>query len=116
MSSDDLTARLRREQQSTLALALAMEADLRAVVESSAGSNADDEHDPEGATIAFERSRLATLIAGSRTRLAEITIALDRVGTGEHGRCAVCGQGIGAERLEARPFALLCLDCAAAAS
>lgn len=111
-----LTARLQRERQTTLALVETMEADMLAVVESSAGSNADDEHDPEGATIAFERARLATLIAVSRKRLGDITLALERVETGEHGRCAVCGREISASRLEARPFARLCLDCAAAAS
>jgi DnaK suppressor protein len=113
---ESVSARLRHEQQTTLALVVAMEADMQAVVESSADSNADDEHDPEGATIAFERSRLATLITASRKRLDEITAALERVETGEHGRCAVCGKQISAARLEARPFAQLCLDCAAAAS
>jgi len=111
-----LTARLQRERQTTLALVTTMEADMQAVVESSAGSNADDEHDPEGATIAFERSRLATLITMARKRLGEIVAALERVETGDHGRCARCGRQISAARLEARPFARLCLDCAAATS
>ncbi len=113
---DALTTRLRREQQATLALVETMQADMQAVLEASAGSNADDEHDPEGATIAFERSRLATLISASRRRLDEITAALARVETSEHGRCTVCGREISAARLEARPFTPLCLDCAVAAS
>lgn len=105
--------RLLRERESTLALVESMEADMRSVIEATAGSNADDEHDPEGATIAFERARLATLLTASRARLAEITAALTRVESGVYGVCAHCGRQIGAARLEARPFAPYCLTCAA---
>ena len=82
------------------------------VVEASASSNADDEHDPEGATIAFERQQTAALLEQARRRLAEIDAALARRETGNYGVCEGCGRPIGAERLAARPAARTCIDCA----
>jgi hypothetical protein len=40
------------------------------------GSNADDEHDPEGATIAFERSQVDALAGLAQHQLAEVEAAL----------------------------------------
>jgi RNA polymerase-binding transcription factor DksA len=84
------------------------------MVEASRDSNADDEHDPEGATIAFERSQVATLVADTRARLAEITAARGRLAHGTYGVCERCGEPVGAGRLEARPTARTCIACASA--
>jgi RNA polymerase-binding protein DksA len=86
--------------------------DFDQVVEASASSNADDEHDPEGATIAFERQQTAALLEQARRRLAEIDAALARRDAGAYGVCETCGRPIGAERLAARPAARTCIDCA----
>lgn len=85
--------------------------DLDGLVESSVGANADDEHDPEGATIAFERAQLTALLAASRRRLADLDRALGRVADGTYGRCTSCGRPIAADRLAARPTAATCIDC-----
>jgi RNA polymerase-binding transcription factor DksA len=69
------------------------------------GSNADDEHDPEGMTLAFERQQLAAVIERFEQKRADIL-------RGSSGVCEVCGQPIGRERLEARPYARTCVDCA----
>jgi DnaK suppressor protein len=82
------------------------------VVAASQSSNADDEHDPEGATIAFERQQTAALLEQARRRLAEIDAALARRETGGYGVCEGCGRPIGAERLAARPAARTCISCA----
>jgi len=82
------------------------------VVAASESSNADDEHDPEGATIAFERQQTAALLEQARRRLADIDAALARRETGNYGVCEGCGRPIGAERLAARPAARTCIDCA----
>jgi RNA polymerase-binding transcription factor DksA len=37
--------------------------------------------------------------------------ALERIGSGEYGRCEVCGKEIPEERLEAVPWATLCIEC-----
>jgi len=81
-------------------------------VEASRDSNADDEHDPEGATIAFERSQVSSLVEQAREHLREVAAAERRVQDGTYGVCEVCGEAIGAGRLEARPVARTCVRCA----
>src|SRR5689334_22888066 len=85
-----------------------------AVVMASKDDNADDEHDPEGATIAFERSQIDALIRQARRHLAETEGALVRLDEGSYGVCERCGDQIGADRLDARPSARACLRCATA--
>ena len=82
------------------------------VVAASKSSNADDEHDPEGATIAFERQQTAALLERARRRLADVEAAVTAVEAGTYGRCESCGRPIAAERLAARPTARTCIDCA----
>lgn len=83
------------------------------IVDAAANSNADDEHDPEGATIAFERSQVDALAQSARRELEEIAAALVRLDDGAFGTCEVCGQPIPVERLRARPMARTCVSCAA---
>ena len=82
------------------------------VVDASRSSNADDEHDPEGATIAFERQQVVALLEQAQRRLADVDAALARRAAGDYGRCETCGQPIAPERLAARPTARTCIDCA----
>jgi RNA polymerase-binding transcription factor DksA len=79
-----------------------------------AGANADDEHDPEGSTIAFERAQTAALLDRAEERIDALDRALGRVEDGSYGTCVRCGRPIGADRLEARPDAETCVTCAAA--
>jgi len=90
--------------------------DYAGIIAASVGSNADDEHDPEGATIAFERSQVGSLVEQGRDRLAEVDAALERARTGAYGVCVDCGQPILRDRLEARPTARTCVPCAVATS
>jgi DnaK suppressor protein len=84
------------------------------MVAASRDSNADDEHDPEGATIAFERSQVGALIRQAQLHVAEIDAAMNRLDTGTYGTCERCGAAIGEGRLEARPVARTCIECASA--
>ncbi len=86
--------------------------DFDEVVAASRDTNADDEHDPEGATIAFERSQIDTLIRQADRTLAEVDAALARLDAGTYGRCEVCGRPIDPARLEVRPTARTCVGCA----
>jgi DnaK suppressor protein len=90
-----------------------LEADLRAVFEASVSSNADDEHDPEGSTIAFERAQLTAVLGAARRRVAELADAIVRLDGGAYGVCEACGEAIPAARLTARPSARTCVGCAA---
>lgn len=92
----------------------ALERDFAGLVESASQANTDDEHDPEGATLAYERQHLAAQIEAARQRLAAIDAAIGRIGDGSYGRCERCGGPIGQERLAARPTATTCVRCAAA--
>src|SRR3954468_19910691 len=119
----DPVAALDDLQRRTTARLAALTGDYAGIVEASRDSNADDEHDPEGSTIAFERSQVGTLVADARRQLADVEAALGRpdgVGgagggraDGSYGRCAVCGRPIPAARLAARPTARTHVDCTA---
>lgn len=92
-----------------------LERDYGSVVAASRDSNADDEHDPEGATIAFERSQIGALARQVRSSLEEIDAALARLESGDYGVCERCGSPIPDARLEARPTARTCVPCASRA-
>jgi DnaK suppressor protein len=109
MERDDTLRRLRAEAQAQVER---LDLDLLEVFEASRSSNADDEHDPEGSTIAFERAQLTALLAAGRRRLAELDDALARSAAGRYGDCESCGEPIPAERLAVRPFATTCVTCA----
>jgi DnaK suppressor protein len=103
---------LEDERRRTTDRLAALRGDYRGFVEASKDSNADDEHDPEGATIAFERSQVGALVRQAEEHLAEIDAALARVEEGTYGTCAGCGRPIPSERLEVRPTATTCVACA----
>ncbi|WP_022890708.1 TraR/DksA family transcriptional regulator [Agromyces italicus] len=76
------------------------------------GASADDEHDPEGPTMTQEWSQRTAVLADVQHELAEIDRALARIADGSYGFCARCGKRITVARLDARPTATLCIDCA----
>ncbi|MCX6401105.1 MAG: TraR/DksA C4-type zinc finger protein [Propionibacteriales bacterium] len=104
--------RLEEKLRSARARLARLTDDFDDVVAASRDTNADDEHDPEGATIAFERSQLSAVIQQTRVQVTEARAALIRWDSGDYGVCERCGQPIGAERLEARPTASQCIACA----
>lgn len=87
-----------------------MNRDFDMIVEASAQSNADDEHDPEGATIAYERAQVQSHIDRARTAETALATALARWEAGTYGRCEVCGRVIGYDRLVARPATTRCIE------
>jgi DnaK suppressor protein len=103
---------LGEERAAALAQIAALTREFDEVVAASKASNADDEHDPEGATIAFERQQVAALLDQARRRLADVEAAVRDVEAGIYGICETCGRPIAAERLAARPAARTCIDCA----
>jgi RNA polymerase-binding transcription factor DksA len=84
------------------------------IVAGSADSNADDEHDPEGSTIAFERAQKSALLEDARAYLDELDSAAARLDDGSYWTCTRCGGAIAAARLTARPATRTCISCAAA--
>jgi RNA polymerase-binding transcription factor len=64
----------------------------------------------EGTSQAVER--IAQVDAAQRldAKLQDVERALGKLDEGSYGTCDVCGRPIGAERLEAIPWAVMCLD------
>ena len=106
---------LEAERQQALRRLADLTGEFDDVVAASLDSNADDEHDPEGATIAYERAQVSALVQQVEGHLAEVDAALRRLDAGTYGTCERCGQPIGSERLEARPAARTCIHCASQA-
>ena len=107
-------AALAAERADTLARMAGLEREFSDIVTATQAANTDDEHDPEGATIAFERQHVAALLAQARDHLTAIDSALARLDAGTYGYCERCGQPIPPERLAARPTATQCVACASA--
>jgi DnaK suppressor protein len=58
-----------------------------------------------------ERSRVISVVRALRSNLHDVERAIAKIDAGSYGTCERCGNPIGAERLEAIPWALLCIDC-----
>jgi DnaK suppressor protein len=101
---------LAEERARTLERREALNRDRDGIIDSA--TNVDDEHDPEGATIAFERSQIEALIDQANRQLADLDRALRRIEEGDYGVCEGCGRPIAPERLAARPTARTCIECA----
>jgi DnaK suppressor protein len=63
-----------------------------------------------------ERARLIALATELRANLRDVEHALAKMDPGGYGDCERCGNPIGAERLEAIPWARLCISCKQRAS
>jgi len=85
--------------------------ELHALIGVAAIEGRDDEHDPDGATVAFEQSMASGLLTQAVAYLSEVDGAIERLAAGLHGACERCGQTIPADRLEARPTARTCVGC-----
>ncbi len=66
----------------------------------------------EGTTLAVERISEVAIHDGLQKELTTIRRAEAKIADGNAGLCDVCGDAIGAERLEALPWAVRCVKCA----
>ncbi len=85
---------------------------LNGIKEASEWTSNDDEHDPEGVTVAVDRAQAAGLLDMVRAELGELDLAEARIRAGVYGECERCGRAIGDERLAALPAATRCVGCA----
>jgi DnaK suppressor protein len=70
-----------------------------------------DDDPADAGSASFERETAQSLSNHARNLLTEIDDALRRMDAGTYGRCERCGQMIGPARLDALPYARLCLEC-----
>lgn len=75
-------------------------------------ADGDDEHDPEGSTVAWDRAVADAAADAARRHLADVDTARRRLAAGWDGSCAACGRPIPAARLAVRPQTDRCVDCA----
>jgi DnaK suppressor protein len=74
-------------------------------------SGSADQHLADTATETVDREIDYTLEETDGRLLAAIDDALARIEAGTYGVCVNCGAQIPPERLEAMPWAMLCIDC-----
>lgn len=106
-------ALLASEVASTRGRLASLERELTSIIEGADTANIDDEHDPEGSTIAYERAMVIAMIDAARTELDELERAQEALHERGFGTCRACGRPIGVERLQARPASTTCVECAA---
>jgi len=81
------------------------------LTEESGEETAFDNHLADTATETYDRELDYTLEENSEHVLADIEAALKRIDDGTYGICTSRGEQIPVERLEALPWATLCIDC-----
>jgi DnaK suppressor protein len=81
------------------------------VAEMEPGDIQFDEESGEGGTVAVDRERDLTLSAQALEAVEEINAALTKIDSGKYGVCEGCGELIPKLRLEALPYARLCMAC-----
>lgn len=103
--------RIAARREGAAARAESLQRHLTSIREVSTWTGTDDEHDPEGATIAFERAQVRGLLEAADQELAELDRAAARLDQGTYGRCERCGGPIAPERLDALPATTTCITC-----
>ena len=109
---DEDRRRLEASRLSTLDRIGSLTRELGGILDATSLVATDDEHDPEGASTAFEREQVSALLQQAAVRLADLDAALARLDDGTYGACQRCGDDIAPGRLEARPSARTCIRCA----
>jgi len=71
------------------------------------------QHPADEATDLFLRERNIPIRSNAQDLLTQVDQAMQRLDAGTYGTCARCGRPINPERLEALPYAILCIDCQA---
>ena len=101
----DLRASLEQEQ-----------ADLRARLSEmgllSGGELSFDQNFADSSQVTAERGEVEALAGNLRDSLTDVEAALAKLDNGTFGTCESCGQAIPPARLEAKPAARLCMECA----
>ena len=86
-----LRAAIEVERARTVDQITSLERSFAGIVEAAELTSTDDEHDPEGATIAYERAQVSALLRQARDDLDALDDSLDRIAGGTVWTCAVCG-------------------------
>ena len=115
MDALDLPAVLaivRAEQERTDRQVASLAAIVAAIVEGAELTSTDDEHDPEGATIAYERAQATALLRQARADAEALAVTRRQLEQDHRIVCVGCGGEIDLERVAAVPTTTRCVRCA----
>ena len=104
VSHEKLKKQLREEQRR-------LKAELAAIPVNDRGAIGYSTHQADDATEAFEQAKGLAMRQNTERLLVQVERALGRFDDGTYGLCTNCGCPIDPARLEALPYAQLCLDC-----
>jgi RNA polymerase-binding transcription factor DksA len=99
-------------QERTARQIASLEAVVAAIVEGSELTSTDDEHDPEGATIAYERAQATALLRQAHADSDALAVTRQQLEQGQHVICSICGRDIDLQRVAALPTTTCCIRCA----
>lgn len=71
-----------------------------------------DPNTAEGGSLAFELEKELSVAKNAEDLLAKVDEAMGRIEEGSYGNCVECGKAIPVARLDALPYATLCVECA----
>ncbi len=112
MAKPDLTL----HRQKLLALRARLQGDMTRMEDSALNNDQNTPHMPDDMAELgsgnFEQELTLSLVGSDQAALDEIDRALERIKDGSFGRCEGCGSMIPKSRLEAIPYAALCVRCA----
>ena len=116
---DPVTIDLNTQREKLIALEAQLEHDI--AVKTEQISESGDELDPErggvtnhvsdDANETVEQEMMLSLQMTAERQLDRVRQAMARLDAGTYGTCANCGKPITPARLEARPWAIYCIDC-----
>lgn len=78
----------------------------------SGGELSFDQNFADSSQVTAERGEVEALAGNLRESLSDVEDALVKLDNGTFGNCEGCGQPIAPDRLEAKPAAKLCMECA----
>ena len=104
VSHEKLKKQLKEEQRR-------LKAELAAIPVNDRGAIGYSTHQADDATEAFEQAKGLAMRQNTERLLDQVERALVRFDDGTYGLCANCGRPIDPARLEALPYAQLCLKC-----
>lgn len=107
---DTMRARLEQERVRVQATIDNLHSQHPGSMEDEVDESSLDNHLGETATATLDREIDYSLEQNEERVLAAIDSALARIADGSYGRCEQCGREIEAERLDAIPYATLCIE------
>lgn len=112
-TTNRLRKHLEGERQRLTALIEELERDREeARLTETSSEHSADPTSTEGASMAFEYEKELSIVNNAKDLLDKVNHALERMERGQYGTCEICGQPIPAARLQALPYATLCVTCA----